>query len=119
MAKVDIYESPILNLPSEVQEYVDDSEIDGTVLDVQSFSAGMPDGEISSVSYTVTWLDGVSTVKTKIFFYDFTAEGEVFKAASDEASTDSCSVLRWASRLIEKKELGDYWKIINKSEGVA
>lgn len=121
MTMFDAWENPIVNLPAEVQEYIDG--IDGTILDCYSMSYGTPDGDVWCVEYTVTWLKGRSIVTTKEFLYDFGAEGEKFKAAKDEKIVDACSVLRWAHRLIEeRKELGEHWEYMqemDKKQGVA
>lgn len=117
----DIWENPILTLPKEVQSYCDEVESEGgKVLDSYSFSYGTPDGEVSTVSYTISWLNyGVTTVTTKEFFYDFTPEGEVFKAASNEASNDTCTVLRWAKKIIENPGMAIHWEYLNKEEAAS
>jgi hypothetical protein len=117
----DIWENPILNLPEEVQDYCDEVERGGgKILDSYSFSYGTPDGEVSTVSYTVTWANGsVATVTTKEFYYDFTPEGEQFRAASKESMNDAGAVLRWAKKIIENPTMATYWDLINKQEAAS
>lgn len=117
----EIWENPILTLPKEVQDYCEEVERDGgKVVDSYSMSFGTPDGEVSTVSYTVSWLnDSIATVTTKEFFYDFTPEGEVFRAASKESRNDACAVLRWAKKIIENPTMSEHWDYLNKEEAAS
>jgi hypothetical protein len=118
MRMYDAWENLIVNLPAEVQEYIDG--INGAVLDCYSMSYGTPDGNVYCVEYTVTWVKGHSIVTTKEFLYDFGAEGEKFRIAKDEKLVDACSVLRWAHRLIEESAvLAEHWDFMSKKAGVA
>jgi hypothetical protein len=115
MRMFDAWENPIVNLPAEVQEYIDG--IQGTILDCYSMSYGTPDGNVYCVEYTVTWVNkGHSVVTSKEFLYDFGAEGEKFRVAKDARLVDACSVLRWAHRLIEDSTLAEHWDFMEKMD---